>query len=263
MKLEILLSCMFQNDVSIVERLNLQSDILIINQCEKDEYFETYYNGFKVRMISTKTRGLSKSRNIALENAVGDVLLLMDDDCELCDDYPSLIIDEYTNNGNADCIFFNYINIDDCGGTRGNKKYTKRRKYSYGYPCSIRISFKRTILEKNIRFNEMFGAGSGIYDSGEEALFVEKIKKYKFGIYEVPVDIMKVSFKESSWFKGYDEKYFFDKGALCAALFPKSIKVLKFILFFKFAYRKTSNLIVMYKSFNKGIGDYMNNLWRQ
>ena len=40
MKVEVLISCMHQTDASIITRTNVQSDVLVINQCDKDEVEE-------------------------------------------------------------------------------------------------------------------------------------------------------------------------------------------------------------------------------
>ena len=80
MKLEILMSAMHQENFDIAYRSKVDSDLLIINQCDKDDYTEIEVNGHIWRMISTTERGLSKSRNMALKNAKGDICLLADDD---------------------------------------------------------------------------------------------------------------------------------------------------------------------------------------
>src|SRR5690554_346804 len=107
MRLEIILSCMYQVDTSIVTKSNINSDVLLINQSDKDDYLE-YINdkGFKIRMITTKERGLSKSRNMAIKYAQGDVCLICDDDELLHKDYEEKILTEFKKNVNADIIAF-------------------------------------------------------------------------------------------------------------------------------------------------------------
>lgn len=36
MRLEVLISCMHQKDASIIQRTNIQSDVLIVNQCNEN-----------------------------------------------------------------------------------------------------------------------------------------------------------------------------------------------------------------------------------
>lgn len=81
------MSVMNQIDMRIAEQCNANTDILVINQCNFDGYDEKYYNGYKIRMISTTERGLSKSRNMAIKNAMGDICIFCDDDVVYRDEY--------------------------------------------------------------------------------------------------------------------------------------------------------------------------------
>lgn len=36
MNIEVLISCMYQNDSSIISRSNIQSDVIVINQCDNN-----------------------------------------------------------------------------------------------------------------------------------------------------------------------------------------------------------------------------------
>ena len=97
MRVEVLISCMHQKDASIVARTNVQSDVLVVNQCDRDGYDEfTFINksgkSCLARIIHTTERGLSKSRNMALKNAKGDVCLICDDDEVMEDDYVEKIV---------------------------------------------------------------------------------------------------------------------------------------------------------------------------
>ena len=66
---EVLMSCMHQDGFDIAYRTKIDSDVLIVNQCDKDAYEEITVNGHTWRMIYTTERGLARSRNMALENS--------------------------------------------------------------------------------------------------------------------------------------------------------------------------------------------------
>ncbi len=87
MEIEILLSCMNQKDLSIVEKNNIKTKATIINQCDKDDYSEVVVNNNTIKVVSSTQRGLTNSRNLALIHASGDVCLLSDDDVVYKDDY--------------------------------------------------------------------------------------------------------------------------------------------------------------------------------
>ena len=46
--------------------------------------------------------------------------------------------------------------------------------------------------------------------------------------------------EDSSWFTGFDEKFFFGKGAFCAAMHPRAF--LLFSLYYVWRYRRAGNL---------------------
>lgn len=59
-KVEVLMSVMHQQGFDIAYKTGIKSDLLIINQCDKEEYQEIVVDGHLWRMISTTERGLSK-----------------------------------------------------------------------------------------------------------------------------------------------------------------------------------------------------------
>ena len=52
MKVTVLVSTMHQKDYSIVERMNIQSDAIIINQCEKNNIVEFQKNEYNIKFLS-------------------------------------------------------------------------------------------------------------------------------------------------------------------------------------------------------------------
>lgn len=220
MKVEVLLSCMNQEDFSIVEKANIRTDAIIVNQCNCNCIELKEYPFGKVFMINTTERGLSKSRNMALKYSTGDICIICDDDEVLSQDYESRLIDAFSN-VNADIIVFNIIskNLD----RRPQEKLFKeiRRIPFYKSYSSVHIAFKRlSIINKEIKFNEVFGAGSGFYSFAEDSLFFSDIHRKRLKAYSYPAIIAELYTEGSSWFEGFNEKYFFDTGAFLSASYP-------------------------------------------
>lgn len=66
-KIEVLVACMHQTDDSLYKEMNLQTDAVFANQCDKYDYQEyPQENGYIAKMISTPDRGVGKNRNKAL-----------------------------------------------------------------------------------------------------------------------------------------------------------------------------------------------------
>ena len=116
MYLEVLMSCMNKKEFSIIEESNLKDvNTLIVNQCDKDEQLPL---DSKHRVINTTSRGLSVSRNIAIDNANGDICLLCDDDEIFIDDLAEVIQDAYDKIQDADIIAFKVCNWPEVFGKK-------------------------------------------------------------------------------------------------------------------------------------------------
>lgn len=210
LKLEILMSCMHQTDLSLIEESNITGDVLMINQAETELIEEIQQGNQRIRKITTAERGLSRSRNMAIQNALGDICLLCDDDECLEDGYESLIVEAFECNPDADVIAFQVTN---------KKTRLKKKKQKLGYlDClklaSYQIAFRRrAIVDKNIQFDPLMGAGSG-NGGGEENKFLWDCLRCGLSIYYVPVTIAVLLEKTSTWFFGYDRKFFYQRGAV-------------------------------------------------
>ena len=54
MKIQVLVATMHQTDHSLPEKMNIQTDAIIINQCDRNEYEEFTYNGHTIRFTTYK-----------------------------------------------------------------------------------------------------------------------------------------------------------------------------------------------------------------
>ncbi len=215
MRLEVLISCMHQKDHSIIERTNIQSDVIVVNQCNTDKYEEwtfTNKNGEECRaiFISTTERGLSKSRNMAIQYAAGDICLICDDDEVFEDDYVDKILNTYRDNPTQSIIAFRLKGITYTSFPNNKKRIT--------FPGILRIasqqiSFKlKDITTNRIKFDTKMGSGTG-NGGGEENKFLLDCHKNNLKIIYVPQDIVTINNNSvSSWFHGYSDKFFVDRG---------------------------------------------------
>ena len=219
MNLEVLISCMNQQGMRIAEQTGIQTDALIVNQCPQAECSDDVsldrnaievQNGSRatIRMIRTNTRGLSKSRNLAIRHTVGDVCLLCDDDEQLDSSYEDTILKAYEALPDADIICFRISNQP----SRLTQKTQRLTKWTAMRIASWQITFRReSVLESGIRFDEDMGAGTG-NGGGEEVKFLRDCIKAGLKAYYVPKSIGTVAQSESTWFKGYDRDFFYKRG---------------------------------------------------
>ena len=203
------MSCMFQQDDTLVCRTGLTGDVVVINQCDEESYREYTTGGGTVRFFSTKQRGLTKSRNMALENARADVCMLCDDDETFVPDYVQKITQAYETLPEADVVIFKMANRPASFPERVQPlRFPMTMKVS-----SWQISFRRrALLDAGIRFDPYLGAGTG--NGGEEELkFLLDCQRAGLKIYYVPVEIASVAQTESTWFHGFTEHFFENRGA--------------------------------------------------
>ncbi|MCB6974207.1 MULTISPECIES: glycosyltransferase family A protein [Butyricimonas] len=220
MNLSVLISCMHQKDWGIVERTNVQTDCVVINQCDCDkvEVF-TFFNKMghvcQVKFISTTERGLSRSRNMAIKNAVSDICLLCDDDEVLEDNYNETILNAFTKKPEIDIFAFrlNYsrkVFSDAC---------YRVRRFASARVSSTQVAFRRDrILKTDILFDEKMGSGSG-NGAGEENKFLFQLISCGMKMMYEPFLIATIKDGDSMWFHGYTDKYFIDKGWCCRRIF--------------------------------------------
>ena len=219
MNLEVLISCMNQQDMRIAEQTGIQTDALIVNQRPQAELTDDVsldcnalevQNGLRgtIRMIRTNTRGLSKSRNLAIQHAVGDVCLLCDDDEQLDSSYEDTILNAYAELPDADIICFRIQNQP----SRLTQKTQRLTKWTAMRIASWQITFRReSILKRGIQFDENMGAGTG-NGGGEEVKFLRDCIKAGLKSYYVPKSIGTVAQTDSTWFKGFDRDFFYKRG---------------------------------------------------
>ncbi len=209
MKLEVLISCMHQTDASLVQRSGISCDALVINQCDREEYREFLGPQGLTRMFSTTQRGLTRSRNMALRNAQGDVCLLCDDDEAFVPGFDKKILESYEKLPQADVVIFKMLGrMPSFPDKVMELRFPKTMKVS-----SWQISFRREkLLGSGVRFDELLGAGTG-NGAEEELKFLLDCQRAGLRIWYVPVEIAEVKQEVSTWYDGFNEKFFENRGA--------------------------------------------------
>lgn len=228
LKLDVLISCMNEKDFSIINRSNIQSDAIIVNQCDEDKVVEmTFFNKkgeeCHAKMVYTRERGLSRSRNMAINNSQSDISLICDDDEILDDDYPEKILQGFQNNPEFDIIAFNLK----------NPEYTYPQKeeiisyWGTGKLASWQISFRKN-EKTSTPFNIKMGSGTG-NGGGEENKFLLECMAKGAKIKYLPTMIGEVAQTESRWFHGFDKQYWINRGWIAKMLYGR-IKSVAYIL---------------------------------
>lgn len=233
LKFEILLSCMNLGDEDIISRSKITSDTLIVNQCGEDGYREYNRGGSLIRIFSVNDRGLTKSRNFAIGHSEANICLLCDDDEVFLDGCEEKIVTAYKKLPDADIIIFDIENHPAKWG-KSIKKLGYRDIMSVS---SWQISFRReSLLKAGVRFDENMGAGTQ-NGAEEEFKFLSDCRKAGLNIYYYPAVIASVAQEQSTWFSGFDEKFFINRGNTTRYIMGLPLSV-AYAFYYAFAKRK-------------------------
>lgn len=262
LKLEILVATMNRTSLSFLEKMfphhNLEAlHILIINQTVKGKELSSHLQN--TRVINAYETGLSKSRNLAIDNAIGDICLIADDDVEYLPNFENVIVASFGGVNHKSVALFKIKTFKGeayKGYPNVSKKLTKRKDIAKA--SSIEIAFVRAdIIKKNIRFNTLYGLGSQ-FPSGEEYLFLKEVLNNNLSIYFDDKYIVKHK-KESSTMNVTDGDFLKTKGAI----YYMDYKNLAFLYAAKYVFFllrndtiRAKNIKSTYSKIIKGVKDY-------
>ncbi len=240
LKIQILVATMNQDDYSLPEKMNIRTEAIVGNQCDRNSVEEFQYMGNKIKYLNFSETGVGLNRNNALMRADADIVLFADDDMVYLDDYKDKIENAFSNNPQADVVLFN---LKEKIPTRKiiekphNVGYLNYLRYG-----TARMAIRLSSVKKNgILFNLCFGGGTE-YSHGEDNLFLNNCLKKGLKIIAVPEYIAElVDDRKSTWNNGYDYKYLTDQGVLYRALSRNYWKILCL-----------QDAIRRHKSYNKG-----------
>ena len=229
MQLQTLVSAVKQKPSTLAEKMNLQSEAIIINQCHKNEYLEYDWRGYKIKAYSFAEKGVGLSRNNALLRATADILLFSDEDIVYEEGYAERILQAFQERPRADMLLFN-MEVEEERATYHIEKEQRVRFYNSGRYPTYSFAIRREKLHSaNITFSLLFGGGAK-YSNGEDSLFLMECLKKGLKVYALPITIGKEVPRPSTWFFGYTEKFFFDRGVLYHYLYGK----LKYVMCLRF-----------------------------
>ena len=220
MNIQILVAAMNQTDHSLVQKMNITTDVIVGNQCDINSIENFEVNGQNIMYLNFSEKGVGLNRNNALMRATGDVCLFADDDMVYEDNYVEIIQRAFNENPEADVIVFN---LKEAVKTR--KLITKKERVGYlNYlrygtaRVAVRLS---SIKAKGIYFNQCFGGGTE-HCHGEDNLFLNACLKNRLKVIAIPDYIATLTEdRTSSWNNGYNEKYIKDQGVLYRTLSRK------------------------------------------
>ena len=227
MNIQVLIATMHQpkGDYSLPDKMNIRSDAIVCNQCDRNEIEEFKWNGHRIKWLSLAERGVGLNRNNALMRADGDICLFADDDMRYCDDYVETVRKGFEDHPDADVLVFNLIEKEVT--RKIIQKSGRVRFWNFLRYGTARVAVRTEAVRRNgIYFNQCFGGGTE-HCHGEDNLFLAACLQKGLKIYAVPAVIAELTDERpSSWNVGYDEKYLHDQGVLYRTMARRFWKLL-------------------------------------
>lgn len=262
MDTEVLIATMnLKNSKMLLEEMNIQTDAIICNQdmSVNTSYKTRKFRNNNVKIFSFQEKGVGLNRNNALMRANAKYCIIADDDLEFLNDYKETINKNFKKYPSADILAFNLL--EDAPMHFETKKDFKVNRFNYMRFGAARLVVKRgSILKNNIFFNLNFGGGTD-HGSGEDTLFLHECLTKGLKVMAVTDTIARLkNNRNSTWFDGYNKKYFEDKGALYAAISYKwsTILCLQFLIRHRKLFNNDLSLSLAYSYMKMGKQQYIN-----
>jgi glycosyltransferase involved in cell wall biosynthesis len=189
------------------------------------------HNGRRIQCFEFNERGVGLSRNNGLFRATGDIVLFSDEDIVYEKGYERRILEAFEEHPEADFLLFN-MKVGEARATYNTKRFHRVHIWNSGRYPTYSFAVRRDKLHaSHIAFSLLFGGGAR-YSNGEDSLFLKDCLNYGLRVYAVPVEIGAEKERESTWFKGYTDKFFIDRGVLYHFLYgrlayPMAVRFIK------------------------------------
>ncbi len=225
MTFELLVSCVQKDARELAEKMNIASDAVIVSQLEDNTSEEFFDLGEKkIHSIKSRTKGVGLNRNTCIEQSSADIILFADEDIVYDEGYEAKVLKEFADHPEADTIFFN-VRVCEERRTYWNDDYKQVRWYNSGRYPAYSIAVRASKLKAaGVKYSLFFGGGAK-FSNGEDSLFIKDMRKAGFKMLASPVVLGEEVPRPSTWFNGYNDKIFYDRGVLYHFLYGKWAKL--------------------------------------
>ena len=155
---------------------------IVSNQCDR------YKDCLRIRHLTSDVKGLSLARNIGLQEATGDIIILSDDDCWYPSNAMKSIIDAFILYQDADVLLTQIFDpIANCPYKNYEKDdKTLRKAIHLLSRSSIELAFRK---DNNLLFDELFGLGAKYVAGEENDYLIRCLKSNKKIVYKPMITV--------------------------------------------------------------------------
>lgn len=230
-------------------------NILIINQ---SKVFVLESDFPSVRVINSVDIGLSKSRNLAINNAVREICIIADDDVVYVEHFEKEIVKAFNLITNASVITFNHRRMGLSYPQNIIKEGYWHDRKTIRKVCSVEIAFKLNDIKKSdIFFDNYFGLGS-YFETADEFLFLRNILNANLRLYYNPKVVLYHPLISSGESHGAD-RIVYGRAALNCKMYSywAYFWLLKYVFFlYRNKYINSNEWICKFKIGMSGINKY-------
>ncbi len=224
MRLQVLISAVNREPEDLIEQMHLSSDAVLVNQCDRNDELVIHTAFGEVKVLSRAERGVGKSRNLAFAHSDAEIVLFSDEDIRYREGYAKQVAEAFAANPRADILLFNF---DVCEARRTYYNNKEHRVHSYNcgrYPAYSIAARREKLCKAGVVYSELFGGGAQ-FSNGEDSLFLMDAIRAGLRVYTTTTNLGVEEPRESTWFFGYTEKFFTDRGVLFAFLYGRWAKL--------------------------------------
>ncbi len=272
--MQTLLSVMEPGDPLLyLDKLNIRSDALIVNQCGREGRHDVRLSSGmvivdgkpsggtdmgrheqNVTILERAETGLSRSRNLALSEASDDICIFCDNDVRYNDDAMEVIEDAFRRYPDAGIICFFIERPERQEPFRSSEGIMSKTDMMRIF--SPEMAVRRSRLG-DLRFDEDFGAGAR-YKMGEENIFLFEAARRGIERIYIPVKIAETLPNESSWFTAFDRDFYIARGAGYEAMDGKIWHLLTWqnLIRKRNEYKATISTLDAYRAMKEGRSEY-------
>ena len=272
--MQTLLSVMEPGDpLELIEKLNIRTDTVIVNQCGRDSVHkillsegmvivdgkpsggtDTGRQDQRISLIERNETGLSRSRNLALSAATDDICIFCDNDVRYEDDAAEIIEDAFARSPDAGIICFFIERPERQVPVRTSEGLMSKKDMMRIF--SPEMAVRRSLIGE-LCFDEDFGAGAE-YKMGEENIFLFEAERHDIKRIYIPRKIARTLPNKSSWFTAYDRDFYIARGAGYEAMDPGLWYVLTWqnLIRKRKEYKDTITTLDAYRAMKEGRKQY-------
>ena len=142
-----------------------------------------------VRILEHESVGLSNNRNFGINNSVGDIILIADDDLNYEAEGLKAVIETFERHPELDFATFRH--------TGGDKKIFPEKEFDFSrkepkgyYLTSFELALRKNSIPEQIRFSVHLGIGAANFGASEEGVFLLRLIRSGLTGAFFPIDIV-------------------------------------------------------------------------